>query len=84
MPSYPRRLRYAAIAAAVATSSVLAFAGTTVSASTASQAPSACANATIENGSFENPVIPANSFRQPNESTVPGWETTATDGLIEI
>ena len=38
----------------------------------------------ITNGGFENPVIASTSFVQTNEDNVPGWNTTATDGLIEI
>ncbi len=38
----------------------------------------------LENGGFELPVIPANSFRQPNQRDVPGWQTSASDGRIEI
>jgi len=81
---YPRRLRLAAIAAAVATTSALAFAGATVSAATAAQAPTACVNASVVNGSFEEPAIAANSWASIDESTVPGWETSATDNKIEI
>ena len=43
-----------------------------------------CVNAAVVNGSFENPVIAANSFQQPNASTVPGWSTSATDNRMEI
>lgn len=38
----------------------------------------------LVNGDFELPIIPARSFRQPNQRDVPGWNTTATDGKIEI
>jgi hypothetical protein len=38
----------------------------------------------LVNGEFELPIIPARSFRQPNQRDVPGWNTTATDGKIEI
>jgi hypothetical protein len=38
----------------------------------------------LANGGFELPVIPANTFRQVNQRDVPGWQTTATDGRIEI
>ncbi|SEC74442.1 Thrombospondin type 3 repeat-containing protein [Maribacter dokdonensis] len=38
----------------------------------------------ISNGGFENPVIPSGTSRRRNQSTIPGWSTTATDGQIEI
>lgn len=38
----------------------------------------------LDNGGFEAPVIPNNSYRLLNETTVPGWSTTATDRLIEL
>ena len=38
----------------------------------------------ITNGGFEIPVIASTSFVHTNEDNVPGWNTTATDGLIEI
>lgn len=38
----------------------------------------------IENNLAELPVIPSNSFVIVDESTVPGWETTAPDNQIEI
>ena len=38
----------------------------------------------ITNGGFENPVIASNDFVQTNQDNVPGWNTTASDGLIEI
>jgi len=38
----------------------------------------------IINESFESPVIPNNSYRVLDENSVPGWQTTATDGRIEI
>ncbi|MBC2159783.1 DUF5011 domain-containing protein [Listeria booriae] len=37
----------------------------------------------LENGSFEQPVIPK-GFQNFDDSEVPGWKTTATDHLIEI
>ncbi len=36
------------------------------------------------NGGFENPVIAGTTFQLVNETSVPGWETDATDNLIEI
>ena len=38
----------------------------------------------LTNGSFELPVLGATTVAQVNEALVPGWETTATDNLIEI
>ncbi len=38
----------------------------------------------LNNGSFENPEIPAKTYRIMNETSVPGWRTTATDGAIEL
>ena len=38
----------------------------------------------LVNGGFELPVIPAQTFRQPLQRDVPGWDTTATDAKIEI
>ena len=44
-----------------------------------------CAGLSVpfENGSFETPVI-VPAWQHVNETLVPGWETTATDNLIEI
>ncbi len=80
-PSFVQRA--VAVTAAVAASAIIVASAPAPSAS-AAQSPSACMNASIENGSFENPVTPANTSRQVNESTVPGWSTTATDDRIEI
>jgi outer membrane protein OmpA-like peptidoglycan-associated protein len=49
-----------------------------------SQGQCLVSNTSLVNGDFELPVIPAKSFRLPNQRDVPGWETTATDGRIEI
>ena len=38
----------------------------------------------LDNGGFEAPVIPNNTYRQLLDNTVPGWSTTATDKKIEI
>ncbi|MDX1908437.1 MAG: T9SS type A sorting domain-containing protein [Bacteroidia bacterium] len=38
----------------------------------------------IINGGFEEPVIPPVTYRIMSETNVPGWETTASDGQIEI
>lgn len=38
----------------------------------------------LATGGFEEPTIPARTFRQLPEARVPGWSTTAPDGLIEL
>ena len=38
----------------------------------------------LDNGGFEAPVIPNNTYRFLDHSVVPGWSTTATDKKIEI
>jgi len=38
----------------------------------------------LDNGGFEAPVIPNNTYRFLDQSVVPGWSTTATDKKIEI
>ncbi|MFQ1004316.1 hypothetical protein [Modestobacter sp. SSW1-42] len=51
----------------------------------AAQAPVSCpAAVALQNGGFEQPVLPANSNAQLDQSQVPGWLTTATDRLIEL
>jgi hypothetical protein len=42
------------------------------------------AQAGLVNGGFEQPVIPAGTWAGIHENLVDGWETTATDSLIEI
>jgi hypothetical protein len=44
----------------------------------------ACFNTGFKNGGFESPVIGTSTYVIINESTVPGWRTTATDNQIEI
>lgn len=68
---------------AVVSSAALIFGGLPVSPANAAQSPEVCANASIVNGSVETPVIPANTYRQSDASTVPGWSTGATDNKIE-
>lgn len=79
-------------ASSSATPTATATASTSTS-PTASQSATASASATtrctstdtaLVNGSFEDPAIPANSYRQLLDSQVPGWTTTATDRKIEI
>ncbi|MBC2319651.1 immunoglobulin-like domain-containing protein [Listeria booriae] len=38
----------------------------------------------LENGSFEQPAVTYGTWDTFNQSEVPGWQTTASDGLIEI
>ena len=42
------------------------------------------AQAALINGDFELPAFGAANYHQIDESTVPGWNTTANDNLIEI
>jgi len=75
-------------------SSATASASGSLSASASSSAsmspsPTASDNCTttktaLINGDFEEPVIPAKSYRQIKDALVPGWTTTASDALIEI
>ena len=86
-----------AVASATPTATVTASASATTSASatatgsasSASATPAATTHCTstdtaLVNGSFEDPEIPAKSYRQLLDSQVPGWTTTATDHKIEI
>lgn len=62
---------------------------TAIDVSTAAEAQppvSICTSDTtaLANGSLEEPVIPARTFRQLREDRVPGWSTTAPDRLIEL
>ncbi|CCH86774.1 conserved exported protein of unknown function [Modestobacter italicus] len=51
----------------------------------AAQTPASCANSIgLVNGGFEEPTVPVNDFRFLAQSAVPGWSTTASDGVIEI
>ncbi|MBC1983261.1 immunoglobulin-like domain-containing protein [Listeria booriae] len=38
----------------------------------------------LQNGSFEQPAVPYGEWATFDQSQVPGWQTTASDGLIEI
>ncbi|EUJ45557.1 immunoglobulin-like domain-containing protein [Listeria riparia] len=38
----------------------------------------------LENGSFEQPAVKYGTWETFDQSEVPGWKTTASDGLIEI
>ncbi len=42
------------------------------------------ASITFLNGGFESPVMTVTTWTLVHESSVPGWETTAADGLIEF
>lgn len=88
MQHYPNsRARRRAAAAAWAVTlglAVVAVPTSPLSPAAALQSPTACAPVALENGSFETPSIAANSWSSVLESTVPGWETSATDNRIEI
>ncbi len=77
-------LRRAVISAALVSASALALVGVPSAPAAAAQSPTVCSNAAIVNGSFESPVIAANTWAPIDESVVPGWETSATDNMIEI
>ncbi|MEN9621019.1 MAG: hypothetical protein RL499_1212 [Actinomycetota bacterium] len=81
--TYPK-LRRAAMSAALISASALALVGVPATAAVATQSPAACSNASLVNGSFETPAIAANSWASLDESTIPGWETSATDNKIEL
>jgi alpha-tubulin suppressor-like RCC1 family protein len=46
--------------------------------------PSCGCETVIENGGFETPAQSGTNFFLINQNNVPGWRTTATDGLIEF
>ncbi len=53
-------------------------------AAVAAQDPTTCASpVALTNGGFEQPAVPAATYRLTADSQVPGWNTTATDHLIE-
>jgi len=86
--SRPRRanaLRLLVAFALLASGFVISVASVT-NATTPALAATSCppSPSQLDNGGFEAPVIPNNSYRQLADSTVPGWSTTATDRLIEI
>jgi hypothetical protein len=58
---YPNSLRRAAIAAVIVSASAFVLAGLPETSSSAAQAPAACANSSVENGSFETPLVAANT-----------------------
>ncbi|MBE7163654.1 MAG: DUF11 domain-containing protein, partial [Williamsia herbipolensis] len=57
----------------------------TAPAAQAVQSPTSC-NSTValQDGGFEQPVIPPNSFKILNEADVPGWNTDAPDKQMEL
>lgn len=65
----------------------LAIVATPVLAATPAQAaqnPASCATPTaVVNGGFEIPALPPGGFGLFDDSQVPGWQTTASDGLFE-
>ena len=51
----------------------------------AAQTPATCAPAvTLTNGSFEQPFVGYGTYAVLNQSSVPGWSTSASDQAIEI
>lgn len=49
------------------------------------QTPESClGTVSLNNGGFEAPTLPAQTFRLLSEGVVPGWDTTATDNLLEL
>ena len=89
MRTPPRRwsnaLRFLTAAALIASGfalSVASVATTTTPALAATSCPPSPSQ--LDNGGFEAPVIANNSYQLLNDSSVPGWSTTATDHLIEL
>lgn len=38
----------------------------------------------LENGDFENPIITSNTWQYFTETEMEGWQTTASDGFMEL
>lgn len=69
---------------AFAALAILATPVLAVSPAQAAQNPSSCATPTaVVNGGFEIPALPPGGFGLFNDTQVPGWQTTASDGLFE-
>ncbi len=82
-PDLVARFRIASAAADVATPAGSAADGEVEDYEVAAPVQTACpAPVNIVNGGFEQPVMTGN-FQNYNQSQVPGWRTTASDGLIE-
>ena len=79
-----RRFVFAVLVACAVASGVLATPSTpTAAGAVGAQTPTGCATAiALANGGFEDPAISGVSIR--DQSTVPGWSTTAGDGAIEM
>lgn len=99
IPSYQIWIATDRPASAPSAAATTASPTASASASAASDSPSASATAStsaapaevctsedtaLVNGSFEEPSIPAKSYRQIVDTEIPGWNTTATDRKIEI
>ena len=69
---------------AIAALAVLAVPVLSASPAQAAQNPASCAPPTaVIDGGFEVPALPPGGFGLFDDSQVPGWQTTASDGLFE-
>jgi len=69
---------------AVAALTILAAPALVSTPAQAAQNPASCATPTaVINGGFEVPALPPGGFGLFNDTQVPGWQTTASDGLFE-
>jgi uncharacterized repeat protein (TIGR01451 family) len=69
---------------AVATLAILAAPVLSANPAQAAQNPASCAVPTaVVNGGFETPALPPGGFGLFDDTQVPGWQTTASDGLFE-
>jgi fimbrial isopeptide formation D2 family protein len=69
---------------AVASLAILAAPGLSATPAQAAQNPASCATPTaVIDGGFEVPALPPGGFGLFDDSQVPGWQTTASDGLFE-
>ncbi|MFB7250120.1 isopeptide-forming domain-containing fimbrial protein [Microbacterium sp. NPDC056234] len=90
MPQDVRRGRTRSLAMAVTallTVSLLGVVAETIQAEPAAavQDPTVCqGTVALENGGFEEPVVPAGKYSLLDESAVPGWLTTDVQNKIEI
>jgi len=77
-------LAHKVILLAVAALANLATPVLAVTPAQAAQNPASCATPTaVINGGFEIPALPPAGFGLFNDTQVPGWQTTASDGLFE-
>jgi uncharacterized repeat protein (TIGR01451 family) len=84
----PRRLRKAVSAAGVIaafTVGLIAPHIAQVAPAAADQNPSQCQDVlSLDNGSFEQPPVPAGGNALLADAAVPGWKTSASDTIIEV